>query len=87
MRGWSWAIGAYLEGPAGGAEVVEELLRSRLVVVLPLLGQIVLVEDGLDRADRFTRTAVDALLGVDVEGAAHLRRCSRPGIPRRRRGP
>src|SRR5690606_37965345 len=31
-----------------------------------LRGQVVLVVDGLDRADRLTRTAVDALVRVDV---------------------
>src|SRR6185295_2980675 len=47
-------------------EVVEEL-DVRLVVVLPLLRDVVLVEDRLDGADRFARTAVDALVGMDVE--------------------
>src|SRR5215207_4225414 len=48
------------------AEVVEEL-GVGLGVVLPLLGDVVLVEDRLDRADRLTGSAVDALVGVDVE--------------------
>jgi hypothetical protein len=60
---------ADLEGSAGGAEVVEESC-ARGLVLLPLLGQVVLVEDRLDRADRFTRAAVDAFVGMDVEGAA-----------------
>src|SRR5215207_7774314 len=62
---------SHLEGPARRSEVVEEL-RVRHLVVLPLLGQVVLVEDGLDRTHRFTGTAVDALVGLDVEGAPTL---------------
>src|SRR4051812_25863953 len=57
---------ADLGGAPGRAEVVEEL-DVGLVVVLPLVGRVVLVEDRLNRADRLTRTAVDALVGVDVE--------------------
>ena len=55
-----------LGGAAGRAEIVEELDVGR-VVVLPLLGGVVLVEDRLDRADRLTGTAVDAFVGVDVQ--------------------
>ena len=51
---------------AGATEVVEEL-DVGLVVVLPLLRHVVLVVDGFHRADRLARTAVDALVGVDVE--------------------
>ena len=72
---------AQLGGAAGRPEVVEEL-DVGLVVVGPLLGDVVLVVDGLDRADRLAGTAVDALVGVDVERSARPRRCSRPGIPR-----
>ena len=64
--GWSLSILPSLDGTAGRAEVVEEL-DVRLVVVLPLLGHVVLVEDRLDRADRLAGAAVDALVGVDVE--------------------
>src|SRR5665647_3587788 len=56
---------------AGASEVVEEL-DVGLVEVLPLLGGVVLVEDGLDRADRLAGTTVDALIGVDVERALPL---------------
>src|SRR4029079_3753225 len=55
-----------LGGAAGRAEVVEEL-DVRLVVVLPLVGDVVLVVDRLDRADRLARPAVDALGRVDVQ--------------------
>src|SRR6218665_1038573 len=48
------------------ADLVEEL-DVGLVVVLPLLGQIVLVVDRLDRTHRLARTAVHALIGVDVQ--------------------
>src|SRR5690606_21023228 len=37
------------------------------VVVRPLLGGVVFVVNGFDGAHRFTRTAVDALVGVDVQ--------------------
>ena len=53
------------------AEVVEEL-DVGLVVVGPLLGDVVLVVDGLHGADRLAGTAVDALVGVDVEPALAL---------------
>src|SRR5690606_16022124 len=53
-------------GTAGGTEIVEEV-HVGVVVLLPLLGGVVLVEDRLDRADRLARTAVDALVGVDVQ--------------------
>ncbi len=56
---------------AGRADVVEEL-DVGLVVVLPLVGQVVLVVDRLDRAHRFAGTAVDALVGVDVQRAVTL---------------
>src|SRR5689334_14427885 len=57
---------AELRRAPGAAEVVEEL-DVRLVVVGPLLGDVVLVVDRLHRADRLARTAVDALVGVDVQ--------------------
>src|SRR4029078_8451339 len=56
---------------AGRAELVEEV-DVGVVVALPLLGGVVLVEDRLDRADRLTSTAVDALVGGDVEHALAL---------------
>ena len=64
--GWSLSILPSLDAPPGRAKVVEEL-DVRLVVLLPLLGHVVLVEDRLDRADRLARPAVHALVRVDVE--------------------
>src|SRR4051812_10742910 len=57
---------AHLGGAARGTEVGEEV-DVRGVVVLPLRGGVVLVEDRLDRAHRLAGAAVDALVGVDVE--------------------
>ena len=57
---------ADLGGAAGRADVLEPL-DVRLVVVLPLVGQVVLVVDRLDGAHRLAGTAVDALVGVDVQ--------------------
>src|SRR6478735_1996616 len=57
---------ARLGGAAGRADVVEELDVGR-VVVLPLVGQVVLVVDGLDGTLRLARTAVHALVRVDVQ--------------------
>src|SRR4051794_10534287 len=57
---------AELGRAAGRAEVVEEV-DVGVVVALPLLRGVVLVEDRLDRADRLARTAVDTLVGMDVE--------------------
>src|SRR6478735_7494161 len=54
-----------LRGTAGRPEVVEEL-DVRPVVLGPLLRDVVLGVDGLDGADRLPRTAVEALVGVDV---------------------
>src|SRR6478735_8951568 len=62
---------AELRGAAGAAEVVEGL-DVGVVVVGPLLGDVVLVVDRPDGADRLARTAVDALVGVDVERALAL---------------
>src|SRR5690606_14483271 len=59
---------AYLGGAAGRAHIVEEL-DVGLVVVLPLVRKVVFVVDRLDGAHRLARTAVDALVGVDVERA------------------
>ncbi|MPM27712.1 hypothetical protein SDC9_74225 [bioreactor metagenome] len=62
---------AELGGAAGHPEAIEEV-DVDVVVVLPLLGQVVLVEDGLDRADGLAGAAVHALLGVDVQHAVAL---------------
>ena len=71
MIGWSFADDADLRGAAGRADVVEELDVGR-VVVLPLVGQVVLVVDRLDRAHRLARAAVHALVRVDVERSLAL---------------
>src|SRR3954452_12339405 len=57
---------AHLGRASGRAQVVEEV-HIRVVVLLPLLRRVVLVVDGLHRAAQPVRTAVDALVGVDVE--------------------
>ena len=62
---------ADLRRAARRAELVEEVDVGRGVVA-PLVGQVVLVEDRLDRAHRLAGTAVDALVGVDVEHPAAL---------------
>src|SRR6266571_6946 len=62
---------ADLRRAARRADVVEEL-DVRLVVVLPLVGHVVLVEDRLHRADRLTGAAVHALIRMDVEHALAL---------------
>src|SRR5699024_5527690 len=54
---------------ARGSDVVEEV-DVRRVVVLPLFGHIVFVEDRLDGAHGFAGPAVDAFVGVDVEAAS-----------------
>src|SRR6185503_18787621 len=62
--------GSHLRGPSrrpDAADLVAEPLRVDRVELLPLGGDVVLVEDGGDGADRLARTAVDALVGVDVE--------------------
>src|SRR5690606_25855962 len=68
-----------LGGPARGAEravPAGQRLREEPGVVLPVRlqvgGQVVLVVDRLDRADRLARPAVHALVGMDVEGPAPL---------------
>jgi putative transposase len=58
----SWSDGSILE--LAGLLVV---VRVDLDVVLPLVGQLVLGEAGVDRAGFDAGVAVDALLGVDVE--------------------
>src|SRR5262249_34737722 len=60
-----------LGGAAERSEVLEEfVVCSR--VVLPLLRDVVLVEDRLDRAHRLARAAVNALIRADVEHAVAL---------------
>src|SRR5262249_50811827 len=64
---------ADLGGTAGRADTgLGEELDVGGVVVAPLLGQIVFVGDRLDGADRLAGTAVDALVGVDVQHAVAL---------------
>src|SRR5215218_5718814 len=68
-------LGADLGEPAGRAEGVGSLGEEGRVgggEVLPLGGHVVLVEDGLDRADGLAGAAVHALVGVDVEHAVAL---------------
>jgi hypothetical protein len=62
---------ADLGGAAGGAKVLEEV-GVDLGVVLPLLGDVVLVVDGLNRSDGLAGAAVHALVRVDVEHALAL---------------
>src|SRR5699024_5132743 len=62
---------ADLGGPTGGTQVVEEV-HVGIVEVRPLLGEVVLVVDGLDGADRLTRATVNAFVRVDVEHALTL---------------
>src|SRR5450631_916897 len=62
---------AELGGAAWATKVVEEL-DVGLVEVLPLLGGVVLIEDGLNRADGLACAAVDALVRVNVERALAL---------------
>ena len=62
---------ADLRRAAGRAQLVEEV-HVRLRVGRPLLGDVVLVVDRLDRAHRLARSAVDALVRVDVEHPAAL---------------
>jgi hypothetical protein len=62
---------ADLRRAAGRAQVLEEL-DVGLVVVLPLLRQVVLVENRLDGSHGLARAAVNALVGVDVKHALAL---------------
>src|SRR5215208_312434 len=67
--------GADVGRPAGGAERLLALGEERGVgdgEVLPLGRDVVLVEDGLHRADGLAGAAVHTLLGVDVEHAVAL---------------
>ena len=64
--GWSLSISPILAAPPGEPRSSKKC-DVGVVVVLPLLRGVVLVEDRLDRADRLAGTAVDALVGVDVE--------------------
>src|SRR5690606_34175751 len=62
---------AHLRRAAGRSELVEEL-DVGVVVLRPLVGGVVLVEDRLDRADRLAGAAVHALVRLDVEHPAAL---------------
>ena len=62
---------ADLGGTTGRSHLGEEL-DVGLVVVGPLVGNVVLVVDRLDGADGLARTAVDTLVGLDVEHAIAL---------------
>ena len=66
MIGWSLWITPTLAAPPGDPDVLEPL-DVGLVVVLPLVGQVVLVVDRLDGTHGLARAAVDALVGVDVQ--------------------
>src|SRR6188768_3119161 len=57
---------AHLRCSARRTNLGEEL-HVRLVVVAPFLGQVVFVVDRFDGAHRLTGTAIDALVGVDVQ--------------------
>ena len=46
---------------------LDKELDVRGVVLRPLLGEVVFVIDRLNRADGFARSAIHALIGVDVE--------------------
>ena len=62
---------AELRRATGRSEIVEEV-DVGADVAGPLARNVVLVEDGLDGADRLTRTAVHALVRMDVEHATAL---------------
>src|SRR5207247_10014474 len=59
-------------GRADAAHVVGEELRVDRGELLPLRGDVVLVEDRGDRAHRLAGAAVQALVGLDVEHPAAL---------------
>src|SRR6202034_3886462 len=54
-----------------GSELSEEV-RVDLRVLVPLFGDVVLVVDRLDRADRLAGTAVDAFVWVDIKHPSAL---------------
>src|SRR5690625_3931912 len=56
----------HLRGTPGRAEIVEEV-DVRRIVVLPLVGRVVFVEDRLDGTHRLAGAAVDAFVRVDVQ--------------------
>ena len=66
MSGWSKLYGSHLRGAARRTDLIEERHVGR-VVLAPLFGQVVLVVDGLNRADRFAGAAVHTFVRVDVE--------------------
>jgi len=63
-----WTIG----GSAAQIADFSEEVDSGILVPSPLVRQIILIEDGLGGAHRFACTAVDALVGVDVQRAGTL---------------
>src|SRR5262249_58020436 len=68
-RSTARAGAVFRSGFGGGLDawiVLEELLVD-FGVLLPLGRQLIIDEDRLDRADRLARTAVDALIRMDVE--------------------
>jgi hypothetical protein len=70
----NWVIAsdwANLCSSTWGANLIEEV-NIYLVVVAPLTRNIVLVVNGLDWANWLTRTAVNALIRMDVEHAVTL---------------
>ena len=63
-----WTIG----GSAAQIADFSEEVDSGILVPSPLVRQIILIEDGLGGTHRFACTAVDALVGVDVQRAGTL---------------
>lgn len=59
-------------GSTTGRSKLDKEINIRSGVVGPLRGDIILVEDGLNRADGLTRATVDALVRLDVEHPAAL---------------
>ena len=68
--GWSKLSAPTFAAPPG--EPTSSKNSTLAVVVGPDVGQVVLVVDRLDRADRLAGAAVDAFVGVDVERALTL---------------
>ena len=56
-----------LRGAAGPPSLALVVVGVDLGVPLPLVGELVLGEAGIDRAGLDARVAVDALLGIDVQ--------------------
>ena len=62
---------AELSGATGGAQIIEEVSIGANVFA-PLLGNVVFIVDSFNRADRFAGAAVNAFIGVNVQGAVAL---------------